>query len=294
MGTSAVHDAIIGLSTISQCQQTTLEANVEEMIHSMSGAVDASHVSVKKAEPKAPLASFDLAGLLTALPITTGLKVASGTIALPYKKRAAEGVFASASDLIIAGTNGLAVPLSVSASQGDDGAVANAEIWFKSTDGLAIPVTISTGQTAASQSFSAVYALGPAAVNSTQVPKIVRTTVTFGLEVTPHYYDGGVYPVLFTINQRRPMFEFEFEDFDTLATVGPLFSGITDAEVFYRKALDASTYVPDASLAHIKFTLTGGLTAVQDASAQEQQDGKASVKLTGKTIAVSLASAIAI
>lgn len=294
MGSSAVHDAIIGASTIKQCQQTSLEANVEEMIHSMSGAVDASQVSVKKAEPKMPITSFDLAGFLTALPIATGLKVSSSTIALPYQSRADEGVWATGADVIAAGTDGLAVPLSVSASQGDDGAVASGEVWFKSTDGLIVPVTLTTGQTAAAQSFSATYNLGPVAINSSELPQIVRTNVTFGLDVRAKYYGGACYPMRFTINARRPTIEFEFEDFTALNSVGPLFKALTSAEVFYRKSLDGSTFVADATEEHVKFTLTGGLSTVQDFSAQEQDDGRATVRLVGKTLAVSLASAIAI
>ena len=294
MGTSAVHDAIIGASTIKQCSQTSLEANVEEMVHSTSGDVDPAFIGVKKAEPKMPVESNDLAGFLTALSITAGLKVSSGTIALPYRRRADEGVWASGSDLIITGTNGLAVPLSVSASQGDDGAVASGEVWFKSPDGLTMPIAVSSGQSAAAQTFGGVYNLGPAAINSSQLPGLIRATANFGLEVRAKYYNGGCYPMRFTINMRRPTFEFEFEDFDALEDVGPLFSALTSSEMFFRKGLDGSTFVPDATAEHIKFTLTGGLTKVQNVSAEGQDDGTASLMLSGKTIAVSTASAIAI
>ena len=64
--------------------------------------------------------------------------------------------------------------------------------------------------------------------------------------------------------------------------------------MFFRKGLDGSTFVPEATAEHIKFTLTGGLTKVQNVSAQGQDDGTASLMLSGKTIAVSTASAIAI
>lgn len=298
MSTSAVHDVIIGASmspsTIHQCQSTNLESNIEENVHRMSGAVSPSLVSVKGAEPKAPISTHDLLGFLTAIPIATGLKVESGTITVPYKRRANEGLFATGSDLILAGTDGIAVPTNVTASQGDDGAVANADIWFVSTDGLIIPVTTTTGGTAAAQSFNAAFSMGPAAINSTELPMVTRTTVNFGLEAVPHYYGGGPYPQVVTINFINPTVEIEFEDFDSVHALGPLFSALTSCDVYYRKALDGDTYVPDATAQHVRFTLSGGLVKVNDFGAEGTDDGKSTLQLTGKTLAVSTASAISI
>lgn len=290
----AVYDAVIGAVNLRQCRAATWNPNAQIDRQRVSGGLDASEIYLMGAEPRAQFESFDLAGVITGISVSAGLSVASGTITLPYQKRANMGTFAGVgSHFTLTGANGLTIPKSFQANQNDAGASVSLETVFLSTTGLAAPVTAAVNQSLAAQAFNASYRMGPVYIGGVQVPQITGIRVDTGLRLEVLKYDGAVYPVKVVIVSRDPAIEITFEDFDALGTYGPIFANMgSGCAAYFRKKSDGGTVVADASTVHCKLSFAAGITNVQSASASEQGNGSATMRLEGKTLTASNASAI--
>lgn len=291
----ALHDLIFGSGVaIKQCQAVDHSNNFTLVIGRDSGDVDPALIGVMEAEPTTTVTSLDVAGVLGIFGVTTGASVSAGTVTIPMTKRAAGSTFAgTSSHFTMTGANAFGYMTSCSAQQGQD-AQAQFDIMHLSTNGQAAPLSSATGATLSANAYNAQYTLGPAKIDGTEVPEITGITVNTGLTVETRRYGGAVYPTVCVITQRNPSIDLTVADFDEVDTYGPLFvtNDSIDAVAYFRKCADGSTRVADATEEHIAFTLSDGITTVENFSGQDTSDGSATIRITGKSLAVSTTSAI--
>lgn len=289
-----LHDVIFGAGTaIKQCQTVSHTNNIEKYIGRNSGGASPEEVVVVSAEPTATVATFDIAGFVGIFGVA-GAAVSSGTVTLPFRKRANGSTYAGAtSHFTMTGANAFGYPTSFTATQ-DSAATATAEIKFLSSDGKTNPLSSATGATLGAQAYNVSYTLGPAGVNGTQIPEVTGITVNPGRIVQVKRFNGFPYATTCEVVTIDPTIEITFADFDAIDTYGPMFSSNigNDVTSFFRKMADGSTRVADATAEHILFTLSGGICEISDFSASDTSDGSATLMVTGESLTVSATSAI--
>lgn len=298
---SALYDAFIGSLSLRQITSSSFNPGATAVVGRVSGGQLPSFVAGGMATPKATFTSFDLFNALTSIDLSAGLHVSAGAIVIPFQSRAQGGTFQSGSNhQSITAANGLTVITSIEASQSGDGATVSAETNFRSTDGLASPVTLNTGASLSAQAFQAMYHMGPvkaqmaAEESATQLTQVTQFTVNPGLTVTAAAYDGGNYPTLLTIDRQDPSFDLTFENMAAASRFAAIYTSLTSLTGYLRKRADGGTFVADATEGHIAITLTGGLITTQSLGASSEGNGQVVLRFTGKSIAKSLAAAIAI
>jgi len=291
----AAYDAILGSLTLRQVRKSGFQPQAKTQAGRVSGGLDASALFLKEAQPRAMFTSGDIAGVIAGLSLTAGLSVVAGTITIPYNRRANGGTFAGgSSNFTLTGANGLILPRSISASQGEEeGASADIEVIFLSTDGLTAPVAANVNQALGSQAFNAMYAMGPVYIGGSQLTQVQSIKVDTGLQATVKLYDGTCYPTITFIQQRDPAIEVTFENFDALSSNGPLFATLgSGCAAYFRKKASHSTFTSDASTVHCKLSFADGLASVESAEASGTDNGSATIRLNGLALVGSAASAI--
>jgi hypothetical protein len=288
-----LYDAILNASTLHQIKRTSFNPGIEHQPLRQTGALDPTQIVVKGGEPRATFESMDLAGVLTAISPTAGLFINNATITIPWNRRANGGTFAGGSNnFTLNALYGLCILKGISASQGDEGAVAEIECAFLSSDGLIVPVTAQVNQALAAQAYGTAYAMGPMYIDSSQLTQVESIKVDPGINLVTKRFDGSVYPTLAFIQERNPTIDITFENFDALNTQGPLFASMTTGAAYFRKKLDGGTFVTDVTTGHVKLSFGTGLKVIQSADASDTGNGKATLRLIGKALSSSTASAI--
>ncbi|MDE2100763.1 MAG: hypothetical protein KGL39_26190 [Patescibacteria group bacterium] len=289
------YDAVLGVgNALKQVRRTSFQPGIRQGVGRMSGAVDPSILFVNGGEPRATLQSGDVAGVITLLSVTAGLFVSAGTITLPWNRRANGGTFAGGlNNFTITGANALIVPRSFSASQSDEeGASAELEVVFVSTDGLTAPVTFAVNQALAAEAFNLLFAMGPVYINTVALTQVQSVKVDTGITVETKMFDGAIYPTLVYIKTREPSITVTFENFDVAQTYAPLFAACTAAAAYFRKRATGGTFVSDATAGHVKLSIATGLGVLEHIESSKNENGTASIKLTGLSLSSSTASAI--
>lgn len=290
---AAIHDATFGALVLRQCTQASFQPNNQVDVGRESGSLNPSALYISGGEPRARWQTHDIVGLLGAISITAGLYVGSGTIQIPWRRRAAGGTFAgNTAHLQLSGTKGLLIPSAIEASQGSPKASASVEAVLLSTDGQAEPVTSVINATPAALAYNLEFRLGPVLLNGAQVPKITGFTVTPGIEIELEYADGATFPTDVFIVLRTPTIEIRFRDEQALDTYGPLFSTMEDLTCFLRKKVEGGTVLGDAEDEHISFAFADGIASVEEISASGNATSEPGLRLHGEEITVSTTAVI--
>ena len=289
---STVYDAILGALTLKQVTRSGYSLNGEPIVGRASGAPAPSEYFGGESAPQADFDSADIAGVLGAISVSAGLAVSSGTITIPYNKRASGGTFAGTlAHFTLNGTNGLIVPSEFSVNQGDPAALAKLMCHFRSTNGIAEPVSESINQTLAAQSFNAMYALGPGSINGNTIDQLQGIVVTPGITVLPQYQDGGIYPTDLFIQTQQPTIDYLFEDLDAIETFSAQFTVMTAAIAYFRKRSGVS-FVSDATEEHVKFSFADGIVSTQSIQSSDVNNGQATLRCYGEALTATASSAI--
>jgi hypothetical protein len=296
MAATALYDAVIGAYTMIQVMSTEFQSGLQAAQHHFSGNHVVQQVDITLGDPVVTLGTSGLAALIAAVDPVSGLLVTSGTVTIPLHDRSSGGLFgASGSDHSISFTDGLLVPVDISASQDDDdGAIATCAFHGISSTGLAQPVTHNASATLASQTFTAIHDLGPVKVNSTIALGITSSKVNFGINVQKKRYEGEPFVKVLgvTINEVRPSIEFTFEDMATMHSFAQILAVSSTVKAFYRKRTAGGLRVADATTEHVACTLTGGLYAITSFSASGRENHAHTATVYGKTLAFASDSAI--
>lgn len=292
------YEGNIGGNIIKQIRRSAFETQSQVVRTGATGALKDAMIAGSQADPRATFESGDLPGVLGAINIGTtnpGLAVASGTVEIPWNKRANGGVFAAAGNhMILSGTDGLAMIRQIAASQGDDGATATVEFMFHSSDGLTDPITENSGASLSSSSFNATHALGPVKANGSELPGVSSVTVNTGWEFQPIRDDAEVYPVAIALQApAQPTIDVTFSDLAQLATYNSIFKALTSFDVFFRKRKHKGTFVGAATAEHVSISFSsGGVFDVQDVTGSAGEDAQVTLRVHGDELSVSTATAI--
>lgn len=288
MAADAIYDAVLGALTLLQVERGSFTFGEQPVLGTTSGMLDPAEYYGGPCDPRVQYSTTDIGGVIAAVGATAGLAVAAGTISIPFQKRSNQSTFAgSTSHDKITAANGLTIPVSASASQ-DGNATFELETIIRSADGTN-PVTISNGQSLSSQSFNALWTLGPVSVNSVAIEEVVSARINYGITVEVKRFGGLNFPQRIYITMRRPTIDLTFHDFSELQTFAAAHTVMTAATVFFRKRSGAS-FVADGTSGHAKFAFTDGMIGMQTVEAANSQDGTATVRLYGETLSHSLAA----
>jgi hypothetical protein len=296
MPSDVVYDATLGSLGLKQVLSGSFNTNASPIAGSTSGGLDVDTYYGGPADPRASFSSGDIGTIVGVSNFCTqGLAVSSGTITIPYHKRADKSTFASGtSHFTVSGSNGLIVPTSFSVAQDDDGASANLECYFQSTDGFTVPFATNSSQSLSSQSFVGMYGLGPCSIDGTTLGETVGFTVNPGITVSPEKHNGGLFPDTLYITTRRPSIEIQFNDFDDVDSIlgDAVWTAIGSNCVCYMRARSGAGYVANGTTSHVSFTFAGGIVDMQTVSASGSSSGVASVILYGESLTAAAGVAI--
>lgn len=289
-----LHDATLGALTVKQVLDGRFAPNNRVAAGRASAAVDPSALYVVGGNPRHMMSSSDIAGVLASIGIASGLDVASGSIVLPFRKRAAGSTFASGSNhFTVTGTDAFSYIQSITAAQNED-AQLQIETLFESTDGMAVPCVANVSQALSAAAYNALWTLGPVNGNTgsglAQIPGLTRVVINPGITCQPgDAVDGNLFPTKHYIARRDPSIDLVFLDFDKLdeSSIGLLFHSLTALQVFLQKRAEGSTLIAPGTAQHIQLSLADSLLDLQDLGANGANDGTTTIRVWGETLTAS-------
>lgn len=287
----ALYDVIVGATTIRQVTNTNVSEGLQMEADRLSGGLSPEEVYITTADPRAQIETTDLATVLAAFNTIYGLHVASGTWKVPFRKRANGGTFGGNVNFLFSGTDVHALMTTLSCQQGSM-ARLGIDLDFKSSDGLTPAIACQKNQTLASQSYAGCYGLGPCYIGTTVIPTNVGMSVTFGSSLLKERYGGSNWPTFSAVNEANPTMTVSYQDLDIADGIE---GGIANTTVtqFLRKMKPGGTYEAAGDSEHIKIVMTGGIIAIDSASAQGTASAQGSFMIRGETMSISLDEAIA-
>lgn len=280
-----------------QLDRFNLAVNAQQASIIPGGALDVACTSMSNAAPMIEMTTRDLLTFFTAvspsgvLPFTSGVGRA--------QKRDDGGAFLTdASHEVYNIAKGVIVPGSISASQDDqEGANLNfaAEILY---DGTNLPIVRATGQTFATAPTPACisrYYLGPAFIDTVQIPNIEQVSIEFGVNYQAKGFNGSPYPVEGSIISRTPTISLTSTAMAIDAAMSMFLRQLGgDFRCFFQRSLDGSDRVAAGTASHVKISATGGTWGTESISTQGNEDGTVTLRVTpNSALSVSVASIIA-
>lgn len=267
------------------------------IIERAGGNIDPALIGISVFEPVTSLTTTDL---LTALGISGFL--ASGYYCddvsiLPLNSREHGAVFsAAASHVAISGALGLLIPMSLEAPANNGSATLQAEMHWVSADGFAACPVASTGNALTTGTFVGSFCCGKAFINGTKVETLQSFTINTGITVEIQRDSGSPYPFKIFITKREPTIDLVFENEAQalpFLNAAAVLSGSGGAGMYLRKRADASTFVADATTAHIKVGFLSGLSRLESFSGQAVEGNSTfTIRLHGKALTAATAVAI--
>lgn len=131
-----------------------------------------------------------------------------------------------------------------------------------------------------------MWTLGKATVGGILLPEIKSVEVDFGIRLAPEGADSDIFDTFVSIEQTQPSVMWRGIDPEWLkaANIPRAGKAATHANTsfYFRKRLDASTYVADGTAEHIKFTAAGMVYIDDAANAQGQGGDEISLRLVAK------------
>lgn len=291
----AVYDAFLGAgNNIRQVVRSSFAPNGNVIPAYQSGAVNPSEFYGGNARQEFNFESTDLAGILGALSLTSGLFLSSDAITLPYNRRANGGTFEGASShFALSATDGFAFVQSISGSQDNPGVSANVSFLPQSSDGFTNPISTAKNTTLTAAAFNTAYDFGPVYFGGVQVPQAVGWTVDPGMTIRARAFDGSLFPTRHYVVRVLPSITVVFEELDDVNDVfSDLFAAMTTAAVYARQLVDGATHLSDATAGHVKLSFATGITNVEQIAVDEGSSAQVALRLYGKTLSSSVASAI--
>ena len=287
-----VYQATLGSLTLRQVTSSNYSANAQPIAGTASGSLDVAQYYGGPGQPSAVLESEDIGSVMAISNVlTAGIPVASGTISIPWQKRAAGATFASGSNHeTVSAADGLIIPTSISCQQ-DGNATVSLQCAFSSPTGVN-PVTVNANQSLSAETFQGLFGLGPGSINSNTISELLGITINPGITIEPQGANGSLFPTAIYITQRRPSMDFTFRDFaDVAANFGSVFT-VGTAAIAYLRARSGTGYASNASEAHLKFSFADGIVATEQLAASGTESGTVTMRVYGESLTVAVDSAI--
>ena len=296
----SIYSASLGSLNLVQLLDTQIELGAVFSETTPGGAVDRGAVMLSHADPKIMFRTGDLASVLAAVSLTTGLGVTTSEIRC--QKRADPGVFASGSNHVTLGiTKGFVAPTQIAAQQDDPGgAVISLDFWLL-FDGTNNPITYAASQSISSDpapAFTSKFFMGPVYVGATQIEGLQAAIFEPGLAISPKRADGLLYATASPIILRQPVFRLRFDKMTNVASVtsSQLLAGAALGDtlsMFLRKGAASSSRVADATEEHVEISAAAGHWHVNNARVEGERDYALEIVCRPiGTVSVSAAAAI--
>ena len=275
-------------------QDSSINANMQQIIMAASGAVSPSFVGVGRLQPQVSFTSTAVKTILAALGID-GAAMASDKMFL--QQMLADGTRAGASLHFCATmANGLIIPVSLSAPALPAPATISCMATPRSADGSASPIALSAiTSLEATQDFDTeCYVLGAVTLNGTELEGVDTWTLNFGLTPEIVWGSGHVYPTFTGVMSITPSFTvstFDIAKFVAWTEIGTP-QGATDSTVVLQDQAESGvrgsspiTFSIDAGMAHFNTVSAGqGGRAVGQVTITPIADGTADIiAVTGLT-----------
>jgi hypothetical protein len=295
-------DVILNALTLRQIRDSTLNAGAEVITAVGSTGIDPSALFAGMIDPQATFVTEDIASLLAAVDIQSGLGIASSNaITIPFRGRSnlAQFVGSGASFAVTSSSGGLVVIESIDA-QMNQRVTATVRVYYLGNGGEDPFGTPTSTHTYASEAFVSNFDMGPAALTSsgptTTSPDIIGWTVNPGITVESQREvstsNSGRAPAKLFITSRNPTIDLRFRSVNNLTTLTATIKALTGVTVYARKRSDLGSFVSDATSEHLSFTFGDALSSVQTLSGSGRQPGEVSLRITGKSLAASYAAAL--
>lgn len=277
-------DVTFGALTLQQCSSVEFSPNNTIVPAYATAGVSPDAFYVMQGEPRGRFTSMDVETILAGIDEIVGLKVASGTIELPYKVRANGASYASGSSHIkLTSANGQLIPLTVGVQQGQLASV-NLEAVLLSTDGYTSPVAYSGSQALGTPAHNIDFRLGPTSLNGSAITGVTGWTVNFGITYELRITDGHVYPIVIYIQRANPTIDITLENEALVNTYGPLFAASTGAVFSLVKNADGGSIVALDQAQHIKLTAGAGIYDWQSVAASGVDVAQPTLRLMSKSL----------
>jgi hypothetical protein len=292
----------IGSAVVGGMRSQKISLGLVQNTEASSGLPRATHAHTESLKPTVEFGTTALAQALTAL-TALGVDISglSGGLKL-YGQLFARGATRIAGSTHVRYTinDGILIPTTISCSHQKDAMLTCRGVVV--SDGVNDPVVKETSQALATGVTDERFSICPATVGAIEFTQLKQISVDFGLDVLSEDSDGEVYPTFACIKTIMPKITLTGTNHAWFgaATVPLLGKSFTQANtnIYFRKRLHGSSYVPDATAQHIKINAAGlaTVTDVQDATSNEPAQVTVELNVTydgtNECLKLNLASAI--
>ena len=289
---------VLPAGQVIQITDQDYRAGLSEILERGSGTVDNEFAAVGEAKP---MLSFTTTALATVLGLVglDGYAITSQTDF--YFAQVAQGGMrgGAGTHIKMTLTNGMVVPKSLSASQGQP-AKLTYDLYPISTDGVTAPIVIATAQSLPTIPIvSELFTLGPAWVNANALAALQSMNWEFSPQMEHVAGDGQAYPTFCGMTGRSYSCALNMLDLTALSTLGLNGLPLANFRTFLRKIVKGSTRVADATASHIKISGTTGMLLPRGARGPNNRPLSGDWNIvptydgTNACVALSTASAIA-
>jgi hypothetical protein len=247
--------------TLSQATQRTVNPKPTVIYNSGSGQFSPSFAAVAGVEPEVTFDSTEIARILTAVPVLTGLGINTGLTytgaEIYYEgKQDMGGRVGNLLSLKHVATKSMLVVRSITCEQRGEARSA-CTLMTLSSDGVAAPLTTVDLVTAPNPIYATEkFTLGPVVINGARVNGVIGVTIDFGLEIVASMEAGETYPKFCTINRLEPKITVRTNDISLITSFPFTGTNLSSGAVVYLRRFQQSGIVyADGSAQHVSFTL---------------------------------------
>lgn len=284
MSRTTIYDAIVGATTIRNCQSGSFDPGVNVDTRRASGQAVPSTFVANRVEPRINITTSDLAGAVTACG-TAGTCLSSSTLQFAVEDRACSGN--AGTGATIAAAQGYARINAISAS-GSNVATATVEAFITSTDGFTNPLTLNASASLSAESYVTEFRLASVFIDGTRLGDETDVTVNFGIteQMNP---SNTTYPIAVFPKEINPTISITAKEVD-VALAETIAAGTISSAVVYLK----KDGVANATAEHISITFGSGLSVLSSIGGSGTDDATVQLMLHGTGLTISTTATVAL
>jgi hypothetical protein len=259
------------LNNVSSVRPST---GVSQLIARAGGAVTRAAVGTAFADPRVSFTTRDLATILGAVSLTSGLAITSASL-LQYQLRADGGTFAGGSSHIaLRSHKGFLYPTSIRATQDQtDGVPVDLDYMVLDDGTNAVLEILSAQALSGSPAVTDIFYLGPVVVEGVQLTGVRETSVTPGIGYETIRTDGSPYPTEGSITSVNQEMRVTSVNLAGLAARGLFGEAISTGVTFYfQRGLHGGDRRAFGDAVHLSITAATGYYDFQEIPVEQGGD----------------------
>jgi len=271
-----------GTTLVGQTRNQRLNPALTLVREGPGGHVDDRFVAIGAGQPAITFSTTAIAQALTALGDIDGKSLDTDDFLAYFWKGLAGGTRSSSADNVqLTVANGIVIPTTLRAPHAPPAQIDYQVMpaYVSGNSPIAIVANASVPSVAAltEEEFCA----GPVLLNGVGIDGEQDITVNFGITLEIQSHQGLVWPIHVGIRNRTPTITVRSTNTDLLATIGLEGDSITaDVECYLRKTLEGGSRVSDATMQHIKITMTEGIITPGDSGATHPNPADNTITIT--------------